>query len=174
MTTTDGELFREVQPMHQNMLVRVLLPLESAVMAAILLPLALGPAKHQWVELLLAFIALGLVLPWMIMSLRLVTIVTEDRVTIRFRPFPGREIGTASIRSAQAVKYSPLGDAGGWGWRASTKFHRVFNVSGDRGVHIRFGEGRKDQLLVGSRRAEELAEAIELARFAAGERGGTP
>lgn len=171
---TENELFREVQPMHQNMIIRIVMPIEMVVMAAVILPLALGPARHQWVELLLMYIAFGVVLPLMIMTIRLVTVVTDRRVLIRYRPFPGREIDAASIRSAQALKYNPLLDAGGWGWRVSAKFHRVFNVSGDRGVHIRYGERKKDQFLVGSRRAEELAEAIELSRFAASEGANKP
>jgi hypothetical protein len=170
--TSDTLLFREVQPLHQNLIIRVLLPLESLVTAAVVLPLALGPAKHQQTTLLLVFVVAGILLPASLMMLRLVTEVTERRIRIKFLPFPGREIDPATITSVEAIKYNPLGDAGGWGWRGSRKFHRVLNVSGDRGVHIRWGAGRTDQILVGSRRPEAFAEAVDLARFAAS--GQTP
>lgn len=108
----------------------------------------------------------GVALPLLVMSITLKTTVTDRRITIGFRPFPGREIDPGDVVSVEAIRYDPLRDAGGWGWRTSGPFHRVFNVSGDRGVHVRLGEGHREQFVVGSRRAEVLAEAIELARVA--------
>lgn len=165
--TEEQTLFREDQPMHQNMIVCVAMPFEMVITAAILLPLAFGQARHQMAELLIIYALCGLALPLWVMSLRLVTVVTDRRLVIRFRPMPGRDIAISSITRAEAVKYSPIGDGGGWGWRISGTYHRIFNVSGDRGVHVRFGESKRDQFLVGSRRPGELAEAIELAKFEA-------
>ncbi|MBZ0170789.1 MAG: hypothetical protein K8E66_00265 [Phycisphaerales bacterium] len=170
--TDEHELFREEQPMHQNMIVRVVMPFEMFITAAILLPLAFGPSRSQMIELLIVYLLSGVVLPWWVMTLRLVTIVSDRRLVIRFRPMPGRDIPVTEITRAASVRYNPLGDGGGWGWRMSGTYHRIFNVSGDRGVHVRFGEGKRDQFRVGSRRPDELAEAIELARFEAA--GGLP
>ncbi len=168
----EQELFREVQPLHQNMIVRIFLPIEALITSGILIPLMIGPARQQWQVLLVTLLLAGFAMPLWIANWRLVTIVTDRRLIVRFRPLPGREVDIGRIIEAEAVRYNPIADAGGWGWKISRKYHRVFNVSGDRGVHVRFGGGRRDQFLVGSRRADELAEAIELARFSARERGG--
>ena len=168
----EQELFREVQPLHQNMIIRVFLPAEALITTAVIVPLMLGPARQQWQILLVTLLLAGYALPMWIANWRLVTIVTDRRLIVRFRPLPGRMIEVDRITRADAVRYNPIADAGGWGWKMSRKYHRVFNVSGDRGVHVRYGDGRRDQFLVGSRRADELAEAIELARFSARERGG--
>ena len=170
-SSAEQELFREVQPLHQNKILRVVLVVEAVFTAGVLGVLMLGPARSQWPMLLVTILLAGVVLPLWIANLRLVTIVTDRRLIVRFRPMPGREIDAGRITHAEAVRYNPLADAGGWGWRMSRKYHRVFNVSGDRGVHIRYGGGPRDQFLVGSCRAEELAEAVALACFAAREGG---
>jgi TATA-box binding protein (TBP) (component of TFIID and TFIIIB) len=46
---------------------------------------------------------------------------------------------------------------GGWGIKYGRK-GKAYNVSGNRGVQLVFKDGK--QLLIGSQRAEELAEAI--------------
>jgi hypothetical protein len=173
-TSTNGqpprELFREVQPLHQNLLIRVLVPLETVVMLAIVVPIMLiQPSPTPWAGLGIV-LALAIGLPLIFAMVRLRTTVTDRELIVDYRPFPGRRIPIRDIRSAEAVRYNPLA-SGGWGWRISATHHRVFNVSGDRGVHVVYGESKHDQFLVGSRRAEELAEAIELARFAASEDG---
>lgn len=164
----ETELFREVQLLHQNLIVRIVLPFSLLVMVLVVLPLAFRASGGPDAVKLIVFALFGVGLPVGLMMLRLVTVVTNRRLLIRFVPFPGRSIDLDQITHAEAVRYNPIADCGGWGWRFSLKYHRVFNISGDRGVHVRYGERRPDQFLVGSRRAEELAEAIELARFDAG------
>ena len=68
-----------------------------------------------------------------------------------------------SIVQADAIAYNPLAN-GGWGWRISRRYHRVFNVSGSDGVYICYGDSPRDRFLVGSRNAEALADAISDAR----------
>lgn len=160
----EQELFREVQPMHQNMLVRVVVPLETLVMLGVLVPLAFVPSNRPHWSVMSVLLVITIGIPVLLFSIRLTTIVTDRRLVIRFRPFPGRSVPLGSIVSAEAIRYNALA-SGGWGWRISSAYHRVFNVWGDRGVHVRFGERKRDQFLVGSRDAESLAEAIELGRF---------
>ena len=166
------ELYREVQPFHQNMIVRVLVPFETVVMLAVMVPLMAASSKPvPWpVFVLLLFVIFGV--PLALWWIRLVTIVTDRELIIRFRPFPGRRVPITAIRSAEAIRYHPLA-SGGWGWRISGTHHRVFNVSGDRGVHAVYGASERDQFLVGSRDADALAEAIELARFAVSKQSGS-
>lgn len=169
---TDGhadmahELFREEQPLHQNLIVRVLVPLETVIVLAVVVPMLWAGVSLPPLPVLGLIVAVVVGVPMLLLTVRLTTIVTDRELIIRYRPFPGRRVPIGEIRKAEAIRYNPIA-SGGWGWRISGVYHRVFNVSGDRGVHVTFGEGKSDQFLVGSRNAEALAEAIELARFAA-------
>jgi hypothetical protein len=170
-TASGGELFGEKQPLHQNMIVRVLVPLETVIAVAVVVPLLMvSPTRPDWpVLVLIGLVMIGV--PAGLLLIRMTTIVTTDELIVRYRPFPGRRVPIGAIRSAEAIRYNPLA-SGGWGWRISGRYHRVMNVSGDRGVHVIWGDARADQALLGSRDAEGLAEAIELARFSASERAG--
>ena len=162
----DGDvLFHERQPLHQNMIIRVVMPVMAIVVGVVLLTVGLGPGAGNPATLVLIFLAVGVAFPLLLFMIRLETIVTGERLIVRYRPFPGRDVDAGEIIEATAVRYHPIRDAGGWGWRISPRYHRVFNVSGNRGVHVRRGPGRRDQFLLGSRRPDELVEAIGLARF---------
>lgn len=92
-------------------------------------------------------------------SLRLVTEVNDEFVVAQFIPmWRPKRIALADIVRAEAVTYSPILDYGGWGIRLGRKGW-AYNVSGNRGVRIDYGDGKT--FLVGSQRAEELAQAIQ-------------
>lgn len=93
-----------------------------------------------------------------LLGLRLRTVVTRDELRVGFRPMPLKRIAIEEITRAEAVKYNPLVDAGGWGWKYSRKHGATRNVWGEHGVAIRYGE--KGRMLIGSKRADELAMAI--------------
>ena len=101
---------------------------------------------------------------------KLIIEVRPDGLCFRFAPFHRsfRRIPLDKIEHFEAVKYSPIGEFGGWGLRRGWRGGRAYNVSGNRGVRLSLSEpaggisGRK--LLLGSQRAEELAAAIESAR----------
>ena len=90
-------------------------------------------------------------------KLKLITEVGPDGIHIRFFPLTRRKISFDSITSCKARTYRPIREYGGWGIRFSRK-GKAYNVSGNRGVQLEFKEGRP--LLIGSQRAEELAEVI--------------
>jgi hypothetical protein len=167
MTLIPGEVeyFREVQPMHRNALIRYVLPVEAVVVTGIIVPIAFTVGQDKQLELLIVWIVAAVLLPaWIAFGLRLTTIVTDRRVVARFPPFAIRSIDLSDIESAEAIKYSPLMDAGGWGIRYSMKMGAVLNVSGDRGVHVHYRTGEKTKrLLLGSERCGELADAIHRA-----------
>jgi len=62
-----------------------------------------------------------------------------------------------NIISCKIRTYKPIREYGGWGIRFSRK-GRSYNVSGDRGVQLELTEGML--LLIGSQKAEQLADAI--------------
>lgn len=91
-------------------------------------------------------------------TLRLITEVRNDGITIRFHPVYRKTIPYNEILSVQARAYRPLYEYGGWG----IKYGRsgwAYNIIGDRGVQLELGKGKR--ILIGSQRADELEEVIK-------------
>lgn len=101
----------------------------------------------------------------LLLSARLTVEVRADGLFVRYRPFHLRfkEVPLAQVVGHRALVYRPIRDYGGFGIRYGGG-GKAYNVSGDRGVRIDFADGR--HLLLGSRRADELAAAISAARAA--------
>jgi hypothetical protein len=81
-------------------------------------------------------------------------------VRIRFFPLATRTIERSAIGEIEARTYRPIREYGGWGLRFGRR-GRAYSISGDRGVELTLTDGRR--VMIGSRRAEELAEAIRRA-----------
>ena len=109
----------------------------------------------------LIWVVFGLGLPFFLWLARMVVTVGPDEILIRWIPIWRRRIPIESIRSCEARTYRPIREYGGWGirWGPSGK---AYNVSGNEGVQLVLEGGKR--VLIGSQRAEELAEAIESAR----------
>jgi hypothetical protein len=118
-------------------------------------PVGNKPASDVAVWILLAMF--GVALPLFFLALRLIVEVRDDVLFVRFYPFRSRIIPLSEIRHHEARTYRPIREYGGWGIRWG-RGGRAYNVSGDRGVQLEFQNGKR--LLIGSQRAEELAEAI--------------
>ena len=106
----------------------------------------------------LVWAVIGLGMPLLFWSLRLVTEVTDDQVLVRYRPFTRRSIAIADIQEAAARTYRPILEYGGWGLKGWSRRNIAYNVSGNQGVQLVLKDGRR--ILLGSRRSEELAQAI--------------
>jgi hypothetical protein len=104
-----------------------------------------------------AVILFVLLMTYLFYSLKLITQVRDDGLYVQFFPFGKRKIEFDDIRSCEARTYNPIRDYGGWGIKYGKK-GKAYNVSGDRGVKLEFFEGKP--LLIGSRKAEELAGII--------------
>jgi hypothetical protein len=107
----------------------------------------------------LAGIVLMLAIAGLFWNLRLETEVRADGLYVRFFPFHlrCRKFTPQELSEHYARQYRPLLEYGGWGIKYGRK-GKAYNVSGNRGVQLVFKDGK--QLLIGSQRAEELAEAI--------------
>jgi hypothetical protein len=90
--------------------------------------------------------------------------VTADQVVIRYRPLTRRSISLADIQQATARTYKPIAEYGGWGLKGWSSRNIAYNVSGHQGVQLVLRDGRR--VMLGSQRAEELAQAIETQRKA--------
>ncbi len=120
-------------------------------------PLGHNPAP-DWAAWLI-WLLVGVGLPAFFGLVSMLVEVTADHVHIRYRPFLRRTIPLSEISSAESRTYSPLKEYGGWGVRGWSKANMAYTVSGNRGVELTFTDGRR--LLLGSRRADELAAAIQ-------------
>ena len=128
--------------------------------------------RQWWLPVLLAVMALPvvvvlavrgpvlevLVIPLVVLAIgalfafaRLVVDVDREAITIAFHLlWPKRRIALASVRRAEATKYRPLIDYGGYGVRLGFKGW-AFNVSGDEGVLVETTEGAELFLYPGDR-----------------------
>ncbi len=152
--------FREIQPIWQNRVawLAFLPALSGGYSLWTINRLSEGNPPATAMVAAVASIALSL---WLI-ALRLETEVAEDALRLRFRFlwFP-KQIEFRSIRHAEAVDYKALRSYGGWGIRRGKQEGRpewAWMISGSRGVRLHFHDG--DTFLLGSRRADELASAI--------------
>lgn len=98
---------------------------------------------------------------WLLYRMELTVETRDDGLYIRFFPFVRRTIAYGDIRRAEAVRYKPLPEYGGWGLRYGAS-GKAYNVSGDRGVQLEMASG--ERLLLGSQREVELADAINARR----------
>lgn len=163
-TNRPDVLFEESQRLHENLIVRVALPASCLAAMGIALTVTLAQGKASpWTIGLICVVGLGFPLLFSMMTMR--TTVGVDRLRVRSVVWYAREIPNSSITSATALRYNPLLDCGGWGLRLSPKYGMVFNVSGERGVHVTYNapDGKEKSMLIGSRHDEELAAAIRIA-----------
>ena len=123
----------------------------------VLLGRPVGDPAPDWVVWVLAPL-IGVVFPAFLASMHLDTSVTDDALSVRFWPFPGRRIARGDVTVAEAVEYRPIRDCGGWGWRYSPKFGWCYTMAGTSGVRLELANGKK--LMIGSRRADALAASL--------------
>lgn len=119
----------------------------------------------QWLALAFALPVMAIV--WLFLAVLRVT-VSQGSVQVQYGLF-GPTIPIAAIESATPVSYD-WKRFGGWGIRRSIEGTWIYNMPGDGGravqIDWRDARGRKRVTLVGSRRAEQLAQSIKEARAA--------
>jgi Family of unknown function (DUF6141) len=112
--------------------------------------------------LVVLWIVVGVLVPFLFARMRLVTTVEGSTITARFVPrIGGVTIDAADVASAEATEYRPIRQFGGWGVRWGGPRRWAFNVSGNRGVLVELHDGRS--YLIGSQRPHELVSAIRAA-----------
>ena len=161
--STDRAIYEETQRLHHNAIVRYVVPI-SCVFSVALAGTVMLSRGASGVDLVVLLV-IGLGVPLLLAMLPMHVSVSEDAVRVRSLFVFSRTIDTADIIEARAVRYNPLTDCGGWGGaRPSRKYGVVFNIAGDRGVHVRYdASGTQKSILLGSQRSDELERAILLA-----------
>ena len=112
--------------------------------------------------MLVLWVLIGIGLPLLFYSARLVTEVRSDGLYIRFFPFHRTflRFPVDSIKHSEARTYSPIGEYGGWGIRYGWN-GKAYNVSGNEGVQFELHDGKR--VLVGSQRPLEFINALRAA-----------
>ena len=108
---------------------------------------------------LIALVVLGdLAIAAVFFVTRLITEVRYGLLVIRFRPFAKREISYADILSVEPRPCAAILGLRGWGIKIN-KHGPAFLMGGKEGVQLELTGGKG--FFVGSRKAEELAQAIK-------------
>lgn len=88
--------------------------------------------------------------------LRMKTVVTKENIQLTQYPFVWKTIKLSDIDTMKVINY---GFVGGWGIRLWTKYGTVYNVRGNKGLHIRLKNGK--QLVIGTQKPQELENVVE-------------
>jgi hypothetical protein len=130
-------------------------------------PFGSNPAPDLVVVILL--VVFGVCLPAFLLTLNLRVRVSQDEIQLRMFPIWSRTIPLDDVQECRARAYRPLLEYGGWGIRWMPGRGWVYSVSGKQGVQLSLASGKP--LLIGSQRAERLAEAINSCRRQASSEG---
>lgn len=153
-------VFEETQTLWSNPIIWAIMPVSAITTSAIMLAVGLGqpPAARATLAWVWAAVtASEVLLPWV---LRVRTRVTDRTLHVSFVPICRRRIPLEEVEEAEAIRYEPMRDAGGWGLKSSARYGLAFTAAGDRAVRVVAGKRR---LLIGSQRADELEAAIRRA-----------
>ncbi len=149
--------FEEIQAMPKAWTLLSILPGLLLMFGALREGVAEGVVP---LPLVLLAVALTLIFGLWFRRLSLITEVDDTTVTLRYQGLlKTRTVPISTVRSARARTYRPLLEYGGWGIKFGPKGW-VYNVSGKEGVQLELDGARP--LLIGSRRADDLVEAITL------------
>lgn len=87
-----------------------------------------------------------------------------DKRYIQYRYFPyvrrWKKVDRADLEKAYVRKYSPIGEFGGWGYRALLRgSNKALNIKGNMGLQLVFKDGKR--LLLGTQKPGQLKEVLE-------------
>lgn len=89
------------------------------------------------------------------LTLKMTTVITEDKITVHYIPFVRKEFNWSELNFAQIIDY---GFIGGWGIRFWTSYGTAYNVKGSKGLHIKTAD---KQYVIGTQKEKELRSVIE-------------
>ncbi len=88
--------------------------------------------------------------------LKMKTTITQKSIQLVYFPFVWKTINIDDIASMEVINY---GFVGGWGIRLWTSYGTVYNVRGNKGLHIKLKNGK--QLVIGTQKPEELEKVLQ-------------
>jgi hypothetical protein len=148
----DSPIFRESQHFSPALYMMFL----ACLVMIFTMPAILGESGNLFPLELCALLAIVLSMNLMYMR----TTVANEGISIVFGflfPLYIRHIPLESVKDAEAVRYEPLQDYGGWGIRGWGK-RKALNARGEFGVLLTLRDDTK--LLIGSQEPQELEASI--------------
>lgn len=101
----------------------------------------------------------GLIILFLVIILfvimRMKTVVTQENIQLTYFPFLWKTINLSDIETMKVINY---GFVGGWGIRLWTSYGTVYNVRGNKGLHIKLKNGK--QLVIGTQQPQELEKVV--------------
>jgi len=127
------------------------------------IPFGNNPAPDIMVGFALAII-IGLIIFFRIITLH--TRVDARGVSWRFSPLHRKEkhISWEEINKAEVMKYHPILDYGGWGYRLGIA-GKAYSVAGKYGLKLILHNGKK--LLIGTQKPDEMKRILQQQKQAA-------
>lgn len=155
-----NRIYKESQSYLGTWVMYVILLTEVPVLILLTVLYVTSDDKHEMA------IALGVVLGTLVLvfalifNLRLETRIDDKSVSFRYTPFilKWRQFPRERINSYQVIKYSPITDFGGWGFKGN-KTTKAYSVLGDEGLLLDVGEKKK--IMIGTMKAKELTAFME-------------
>lgn len=153
--------FKEIQRFRQWWLWALLIVVMGIVPGSLLLAKWRGNAAQIGIGGVLASCVVPLSVILLFLVIKLKTRIDEDGIFYQFVPMQIKEKKVAwnDIERMEIRQYSALREYGGWGIRYTFGKGKALNVSGNIGLQIYLKGGK--QLLLGTRRAEEMRQVLE-------------
>lgn len=156
-------IFREVQHNRQIVPLVIVFGIAALTIYSFIQQIIIGEPFGQnpapdWVMYVLLLL-FGVGLPAMFLMMNLTIEVRTDGLYMKIPPFKPRweRISPSELSIYYARAYDALSEYGGWGIRYGFG-GKAYNMSGDKGVQLKFTNGRS--LLIGTKRPSELVDAI--------------
>jgi hypothetical protein len=153
--------FNETQRFKQWWLWLILIVISAGTVTSLIIqlvyqqPVGDHPLSDAGLILMSVFIIL---LNILFFTFKFETIIDSDGIQVRFFPFhiKFRTYRWEDIEECYTRVYSPIREYGGWGLRGWGS-DRALNVSGNKGIQLKFKNGNK--LLIGTQ-SPELADEV--------------
>ena len=153
-------VFVEEQRFRQKWIWVTVICVSASQLLAFAVLYLLARTFAAWIPLAVGTIPITLMI--LFYATRLVVRVDVDGVHVRWWPFIRYDLPHERIVVVEATDYDPIGEFGGWGIKGPPgRWGWCYTVSGRRGVRIELDN--RHRLLIGSERADELADAIRAA-----------
>jgi len=144
-----NRIFKESQTYFGTWIMYVIILTELPILILLIVLYATSNDKQEMV------IALGIVLGTMllvfilILHLKLETKIDDKSISFRYTPFirKWRHFQKEAVKSCEVIKYSPLVNYGGWGFKVNITSKAYF-VLGNTGILLDVGETKK--ILIGT------------------------
>ncbi|PZX50246.1 hypothetical protein [Algoriphagus chordae] len=155
-----NRIFKESQTYFGTWVMYAIILVEMPILILLIVLYATSDDKQEMA------IALGLVLGTMVLiltlifNLKLETRIDGNSVSFRYLPFirKWRQYPKQAIKTAEVIKYSPITDYGGWGFKGN-KTTKAYSVLGDEGLLLDVGDKKK--IMIGTMKSKELTIFME-------------